>query len=92
MNLKKYLFTHRGKSSEIASYCGVTSQAVRTWGKTQVPAKRVLEVWSATEGAVKLHEMRPDLYPINLIDPRIPNDRQERNAAPAAAALAREPD
>lgn len=68
MKIKKYLVTTSGGTSQIAKYCGVTTQAVRNWANSTVPAKRVLDVCKATNHAVLPHEMRPDLYPIGLIN------------------------
>lgn len=40
----------------------ISPQAISQW--TRVPANRVLDLEEMTNGIVKRHEMRPDLYPV----------------------------
>ena len=50
--------------SGLAKKVGVTPQAVQQWlAAGVVPAKRVLQIETATEGRVTRGELRPDLYP-----------------------------
>lgn len=51
-----------GSAAELARACNVTPQAVAKWYRN-IPAERVLDIERATEGVVKRHELRPDLYP-----------------------------
>lgn len=50
-----------GNATVLAKAIGVTPQAIYQWRR--VPAERVLAIEAATNGAVKRHELRPDLYP-----------------------------
>lgn len=49
-----------GGPAALARHLGITKQAISQWA--QVPAERVLDVEDATDGAVRCHEMRPDIY------------------------------
>lgn len=51
-----------GNQHALAAKLGVSDEAVRKW-KRRVPAERVLEIESATNGVVTRHELRPDIYP-----------------------------
>lgn len=47
----------------------ITPQAVSLWCRTgRVPAERVLDIERLTEGRVTRHELRPDLYPVDMPD------------------------
>ncbi len=60
----KRAITHAGGPTELAKVLGVTPQAVSRWSAAnQIPAKWVLPLEALIEGAVKRHELRPDLYP-----------------------------
>jgi DNA-binding transcriptional regulator YdaS (Cro superfamily) len=48
---------------ELARRLGVTYQAVRKWERARAPAERCHDIVAATQGAVTLHELRPDLWP-----------------------------
>lgn len=47
---------------ELARRCGVTYQAVRKWEKSRVPAERCRLLALATDGAVSVHDLRPDVF------------------------------
>lgn len=47
----------------LAKACGVSVQAVYKWRLAGVTAERAIQIEEATGGAVKRHELRPDLYP-----------------------------
>lgn len=49
-----------GGPTALARYLGISKQAISKWSK--VPPERVLAVEDATGGAVKAHELRPDIY------------------------------
>lgn len=53
-----------GGQARLAELVKVTPQAVYLWVKNnKVPVERVLSIEAAVEGAVKRHELRPDIYP-----------------------------
>lgn len=56
-----------GSSANLARSIGVTPQAVHAWDR--IPAERVLPIERATEGKVTRHELRPDLYPEEDVQP-----------------------
>jgi len=65
----KRAITHAGGPTELAKVLGVTPQAVSRWSAAnQIPAKWVLPLEALIEGAVKRHELRPDLYPAPDLD------------------------
>lgn len=52
-----------GGVPQLAKACGVSLQAVYKWRSIGVTAERAIQIETATAGAVKRHELRPDLYP-----------------------------
>lgn len=52
-----------GGVHQLAKACGVSAQAVYKWKLAGVTAERAIQIEGATGGAVKRHELRPDLYP-----------------------------
>jgi len=54
-----------GGVSRLAKQLQVTSQAVSQWSKA--PAQRVLEIEKAAGGEVTRHDLRPDLYPLEVV-------------------------
>lgn len=48
--------------SALAQRCGVTYQAVRKWERGRVPAERCRAIEAATDGAVTVHDLRPDIF------------------------------
>lgn len=68
MKLEKYLKQDRGAALKLAKALNVTAPAITYWIKGQIPARHVLPIFFATNHAVLPHEMRPDLYPIGLIN------------------------
>ena len=56
-----------GSQARLAELLSVTPQAVHLWvRKNYVPATRVLGIEAATGGRVSRHELRPDLYPVEV--------------------------
>lgn len=54
-----------GSQSALARKLGCSPQAVQRMCATgRVPAERVLQIETATNGKVTRHELRPDLYPV----------------------------
>ena len=54
-----------GNQKKLADYCGVSAQAVGQW-RRKIPAVRVLQIESCTCNEVSRHDLRPDLYPIEV--------------------------
>lgn len=67
MKLSKYLLSSRGRAVTLAEALHVSPQSVRNWANEAVPAERVISVWLCTNGKVSPHEMRPDIYPPELV-------------------------
>ena len=84
--------------AEFAKKIGRSQSYVWKCVKSGYFPRSIIPVVEAVSG-VPRHILDPEYFsgyaPVDVSysdNPRIPNDRQERNAAPAAAALAREPD
>lgn len=57
-----------GGQSALARAIGCTPQAVqRMCAKGHVPAERVLQIEAAVAGLVTRYELRPDLYPSEIV-------------------------
>ena len=50
-----------GSIAALARKIGIARQAVSQWNR--VPAERAYAVEQATEGVVRCHELRPDVFP-----------------------------
>ena len=57
-----------GTQVKFAKLCGVTQPTVASWMYRGLPAERVLVVEKAT--GVSRHDLRPDLYPRPVPEPR----------------------
>jgi DNA-binding transcriptional regulator YdaS (Cro superfamily) len=58
--------------SALARKCGVTYQAVRKWERLRVPAERCHAIQLATDGAVTIHDLRPDIFgPAPGVPPKV---------------------
>lgn len=55
-----------GSQAALAGALGVTNMAVVHWKRRGIPATRVLAIERATGGQVSRHELRPDLYPVEV--------------------------
>ena len=51
-----------GSTTMLAKQIGVSRQAVEKWEQNGVPADRALDIERVVGGAVKRHELRPELY------------------------------
>ena len=52
-----------GSRAKLARRLGVTAQSIQDWVDRQsVPANRAIEIELKTEGLIKRHELRPDLW------------------------------
>lgn len=71
-----------GTQKDLATACGVSQQAVCKWanGKSRVHPKLVKLIVNLTDGAVKAHEIRPDLpdlFPHPEGNSHVPNQHAE---------------
>ena len=66
--LRKIIREHLRSQVAVAAAVGVTPQAVSEILKRdkRVPAEWCLKLERATGGAVTAHDLRPDLYPVDL--------------------------
>ena len=55
-----------GGQDKLAEEMKVTKQAITKW-RRRVPSERVLGIERLTNGAVSRHELRPDLYPEEML-------------------------
>jgi len=62
---------HLGSQSALARAIGTKQQNVWGWlnGSKRVPAEFVIPIEKATDGRVTRHEIRPDIYPEEMISP-----------------------
>lgn len=59
-----------GSQAELARQLGIGVAAVTHWKRRgRIPADRVLAIERITAGQVTRHEMRPDLYPVERVQP-----------------------
>lgn len=65
MDLKTYLADRGVSQSELAERLGVTPSLISQWisGHRPIAAEQAIPIEKATDGAVKRHETRPDIYP-----------------------------
>lgn len=63
MELTEYIESNGGQTA-FAERIGVSQGLVWQWinGKTRITAERATEIEQKTDGAVKRHELRPDLF------------------------------
>lgn len=59
----KKLISISGGQTKLAKLCGVTQKHVHYWLKKRIPAERVIMLEKISNGRVKRHELRPDIYP-----------------------------
>ena len=53
---------HFGSQAALARALGVVPMAVSNWKDRRVPAEQCKAIEDATAGAVKRHELRPDIF------------------------------
>lgn len=59
-----------GTQAALARQLGIGVAAVTHWKRRgRIPADRVLAIERITGGQVTRHEMRPDLYPVERVQP-----------------------
>ena len=65
MDLKTYLEKSGATQAQLAERCGVTPSMVSQWisGHRPIAAEKVIPIELATDGLVRRHELRPDIYP-----------------------------
>lgn len=51
-----------GSRAKLARQLGVSGEAVRKWEINRPPAERCRAIERATQGAVTVHDLRPDLF------------------------------
>ncbi len=51
-----------GSQAALARLIGVKPQAVTYWRRNAVPVERCRSIEAATNGAVTVHELRPDVF------------------------------
>ena len=57
-----------GGFAPLARAIGVTPWAVQKWHRRGiVPAERVLTLVALSGGTIRPHQLRPDLYPVELV-------------------------
>jgi len=56
-----------GSQSELARRIGVKQQNIWSWLNRPVPAEFVIPIERATDGQVTRHELRPDIYPEQVV-------------------------
>ena len=55
-----------GNQTKLAAICGVAPSAVQQWvASNRVPSKRVIDIERAT--GINRSELRPDLYPLEVV-------------------------
>lgn len=58
----------RGTRTCFANKCGVTTGTLWQWQcGAEVPSKHLMQIWEATDKKVHPRDVRPDLYPPDLI-------------------------
>lgn len=63
MNTLNHLIsTIYGSRARFAAAMGISSEAVRKWELSRVPAERCLEIERLSNGAVTVHDLRPDVF------------------------------
>ena len=55
-----------GGPSKVARKLQILPWAVSKWRLSRVPAERVPQILQAFPGQVSAHELRPDLYPVDI--------------------------
>ena len=70
MNIAEYLASSGTTQTEFAKKVGVSQGVVSMWvkGKAKVAPEKWQKIYIASEGNVKLIDLRPDLFPFSPID------------------------
>lgn len=65
MTLSEWLSKDGNTSLALAKAVGVSHSTILRYatGEITVPGERAVQIEDATDGAIKCHEMRPDLWP-----------------------------
>ena len=81
MDMRTYLKTTT--QAEFASSIGVTQGTIAHWlsGRVVIPAERCWGIQAATNGAVTVHDLRPDIFGPA---PGVPPTMQDRSTERAA--------
>lgn len=63
MNTLSHLIaSNYGSRARFAAAIGLSSEAVRKWEIGRVPAERCLEIERLSQGAITVHDLRPDVF------------------------------
>lgn len=64
MNLAAYLKKHELSQQQFADQIGVSQGAVSHWivGRVQISIEKAREIEKKTKGAVRLEDLRPDIF------------------------------
>lgn len=53
---------HFGSQASLAKAVGVVPMAISNWKKRGVPPEKAKAIEKVTDGAVKRHQLRPDIF------------------------------
>lgn len=64
MNLREYLDNTETSQADFATKLGVSQGLIHQWlkGLTKITPEKAKAIEMATEGAIKRHELRPDIF------------------------------
>jgi DNA-binding transcriptional regulator YdaS (Cro superfamily) len=82
MNLRTYL--HGTTQAALAAELDVSQGTIAHWiaGRVRVPAERCRAIEAATDGAVTIHDLRPDIFgPAPGVPPVLPPPPQAEDRA-----------
>jgi len=63
MDALERAINHFDNQSAFARALGVEPQLITNWKKRGVPAEQAIRIETVTDGAVKVRDLRPDLFP-----------------------------
>ena len=82
MNAIDTAVRHFGNQGKLAAALNVTPMAVSQWRRRGVPAERCQAIAHATEGAVTVHDLRPDVFgPAPGVPPALPEPAKPQERA-----------
>jgi DNA-binding transcriptional regulator YdaS (Cro superfamily) len=62
MKSLEHAILYFGSQRKLASKLGVSAMAVSKWRRSRVPAERCRVIERLTQGAVTVHDLRPDVF------------------------------
>jgi len=74
MDLTTYLEHKGARQADLAAALGVSPGLVSHWntGRVKITAERAKQIEQATNGAVRRHELRPDVFDAPAAEERVP--------------------